>query len=29
LLDQGVPKSDIVLGFRSSFMRQLSDFAVG
>jgi hypothetical protein len=29
LLEQGVPKSDIVLGFRSSFMRQLSDFAVG
>jgi hypothetical protein len=29
LIDQGVPKSDIVLGFRSSFMRQLSDFAVG
>ncbi|MCU0566019.1 MAG: XisI protein [Oculatellaceae cyanobacterium Prado106] len=28
-MERGVPKSDIVLGFRSSFMRQLSDFAVG
>ncbi len=29
LLEKGVPKSDIVLGFRSPFMRQLSEFAVG
>lgn len=29
LLERGVPKSDIVLGFRSPFMRQLSGFAVG
>jgi hypothetical protein len=29
LMERGVPKSDIVLGFRSPFMRQLSDFAVG
>jgi hypothetical protein len=29
LLDRGVPKSDIVLGFRSPFMRQLTEFAGG
>lgn len=29
LIDRGVPKSDVVLGFRSPFMRQLSEFAVG
>jgi hypothetical protein len=28
LVDRGVPKSDVVLGFRSPFMRQLSEFAV-
>lgn len=29
LTERGVLKSDIVLGFRSSFMRQLSEFALG
>ncbi|MGD1700612.1 XisI protein [Dapis sp. BLCC M229] len=28
LLDLGVPKSDIVLAFRSPFVRQFSDFSV-
>jgi hypothetical protein len=29
LLERGVAKSDVVLGFRSPFMRQLSEFSVG
>ena len=29
LVDLGVPKSDIVLGFHPPFMRELSDYAVG
>jgi hypothetical protein len=29
LMERGVSKSDVVLGFRSPFMRQLSEFAVG
>jgi hypothetical protein len=28
LLERNVPKSDVVLGYRSPFMRQLSGFAV-
>jgi hypothetical protein len=28
LIDMGVPKSDIVLGFRSPFVRQFSEFAI-
>lgn len=28
LIDLGVPKSDIVLGFRSPFVRQFSEFAI-
>lgn len=28
LVEEGVPKSDIVLGFRSPMLRELSDFAV-
>lgn len=28
LLDLGVPKSDIVLGFRSPYVRQFSEFSV-
>ncbi len=28
LLDLGVPKSDIVLAFRSPYMRQFSEFSV-
>ena len=29
LVDRGVPKHDIVLGFHSPFKRQFTDFAVG
>ncbi len=29
LIDRGVPKQDIVLGFHSPFKRQFTDFAVG
>ncbi|WP_264197053.1 element excision factor XisI family protein [Microseira wollei] len=29
LVDAGVPKSDIVLGYRSPFVRQFTGFAVG
>ena len=29
LVDKGVPKEDIVLGFHPSYMRELSDYAVG
>ncbi|MBE9067882.1 XisI protein [Leptolyngbya cf. ectocarpi LEGE 11479] len=29
LVDKGVPKQDIVLGFHPSYMRELSDYAVG
>ena len=29
LIDHGVPKQDIVLGFHSPFKRQFTDFAVG
>lgn len=29
LVDQGVPKQDIVLGFHSAFKRQFTEFAVG
>ena len=29
LLEQGVPKQDIVLGFHSAFKRQFTEFAVG
>lgn len=29
LVDHGVPKHDIVLGFHSPFKRQFTDFAVG
>jgi len=29
LVDQGVPKSDIVLAFQSPYKRQFSDFATG
>ncbi|NEQ96258.1 MAG: XisI protein [Cyanothece sp. SIO2G6] len=29
LVAQGVPKTDIVLGFQSPFKRQFTDFAVG
>ena len=29
LEEAGVPREDIVLGFRSPFMRQFTDFAVG
>ncbi len=29
LMDRGVPKHDIVLGFHSPFKRQFTDFAVG
>jgi len=29
LVDKGVPKSDIVLGFHSPFKRQFTEFAVG
>jgi hypothetical protein len=29
LIDRGVPKKDIVLGFHSPFKRQFTDFAVG
>ena len=28
LVDKGVPKQDIVLGFHPSYMRELSDYAV-
>ncbi|NET31778.1 MAG: XisI protein [Cyanothece sp. SIO1E1] len=29
LVERGVPKEDIVLGFQPSYMRELSDYAVG
>lgn len=29
LVEMGVPKQDIVLGFHSPYMRQFTDFAVG
>jgi hypothetical protein len=29
LVDLGVPKQDIVLGFHPPFMREMSDYAVG
>ncbi|MEZ4664816.1 MAG: XisI protein [Caldilineaceae bacterium] len=29
LIDMGIPKEDIVLGFHSPFMRQHTEFAVG
>ncbi len=29
LVDLGVPKEDIVLGFYPPFMREMSDYAVG
>lgn len=29
LVEQGVPKQDIVLGFHSAFKRQFTEFAVG
>lgn len=29
LVDWGVPKQDIVLGFHPPFMREMSDYAVG
>jgi hypothetical protein len=29
LVDHGVPKHDIVLGFHAPFKRQFTDFAVG
>ncbi|MEH2319884.1 element excision factor XisI family protein [Nostoc sp.] len=29
LVDFGVPKQDIVLGFHPPFMREMSDYAVG